>query len=247
MKVQHLSGLRIEELRLTLTLHVWERTPTFTLPMRLLLLLLLSTTVLAAEPPIRPEPKLTPGAVLEVTREDLCVAGYTKLVRNVPEAVKRQVYAMYGITSREPGEYEVDHLISLELGGSNSIKNLWPESYRTQPWNAHVKDKVENKLHRMVCSGEIDLKTAQQEIASDWIAAYQKYVGAEPTTVNASASPTTVHPAPSTSPQSSEVWVNTRSGVFWKQGTAYYGKTKEGKYMSEAEALQQGFHASKGH
>jgi hypothetical protein len=74
--------------------------------------------------------------------------------------VKRQVYAEYGITSHAPGEFEVDHLISLELGGSNSIRNLWPQSYRTQPWNARVKDRVENKLHQMVCKGEIDLKTA---------------------------------------------------------------------------------------
>jgi len=70
----------------------------------------------------------------------------------------------------------VDHLISLELGGSNSIKNLWPEPY-TGDLNAHVKDKLENKLHSLVCNGDIDLKTAQQEIATDWVAAYIKYIG----------------------------------------------------------------------
>jgi hypothetical protein len=70
-------------------------------------------------PPILPDPKLTPGDVLPVTKDDICVPGYTKKVRSVPEAVKRKAYAEYGITSHEPGEYEVDHLISLELGGSN--------------------------------------------------------------------------------------------------------------------------------
>jgi hypothetical protein len=69
----------------------------------------------------------------------------------------------------------VDHLISLELGGSNSLKNLWPESYSGE-WNAHVKDKLENDLHRRVCKGEVDLKDAQREIATDWIAAYKKYL-----------------------------------------------------------------------
>jgi 5-methylcytosine-specific restriction endonuclease McrA len=49
-------------------------------------------------------------------------------VRNVPAEMKRQVYHEYGITSHGSGEYEIDHLIPLELGGSNSIKNLWPES-----------------------------------------------------------------------------------------------------------------------
>ncbi len=82
-------------------------------------------------------------------------AGYASRVRAVPAAVKKQAYASYGITQHAPGEYEVDHLISLELGGSNSIKNLWPQSYKTKPWNAYVKDQLENKLHRMVCSGEL--------------------------------------------------------------------------------------------
>jgi hypothetical protein len=62
----------------------------------------------------------------------------------------------------------------LELGSSNSIKNLWPQSYRKQPWNAHVKDALENELHDEVCSGQMDLKAAQQAIASNWIDAYKR-------------------------------------------------------------------------
>jgi hypothetical protein len=108
--------------------------------------------------------------------DDICTPDYSKKVRNVPTSVKRRVFQEYGIISHEPGKYEVDHLISLELGGSNSIKNLWPESYRGQK-NAHVKDRLENRLHRLVCSGGLDLKTAQQEIAKDWLAAYRKYIG----------------------------------------------------------------------
>jgi hypothetical protein len=128
-----------------------------------------------ANSPLLPDPKMTPGATLPVATGDICVSGYSKKVRNVPNDVKEQVYAEYGITSHKPGEYEVDHLISLELGGSNSIKNLWPQSYVTQPWNAHVKDKLENELHNEVCSGKIDLPTAQHEIATDWIASYKKH------------------------------------------------------------------------
>jgi len=123
-----------------------------------------------------PDPVLTPGDTLEVTAADICVPGYSSKVRSVTDAVKKQVYLEYGITSRQPYEYEVDHLISLQLGGSNSIINLWPEPYAGD-WNARVKDKLENKLHRLVCDGGLDLKTAQQEIATDWVAAYLKYIG----------------------------------------------------------------------
>jgi hypothetical protein len=94
-----------------------------------LLMFLASAQVSTQQPPILPDPKLTPGAVLPVTKDDICVPGYTKKVRNVPKSVKDPVYAEYGITSHQPTECEIDHLIHLELGGSNSIKNLWPESF----------------------------------------------------------------------------------------------------------------------
>ena len=119
----------------------------------LLFLFSLAQIVLAQQPtPIVPDPKLTPGDAFEVTVQDLCVPGYARKVRSVPAEMKREVYREYGITSHGSGDYEVDHLIPLELGGSNSIKNLWPESHRTSPWNAQVKDRLEGKLHELVCS-----------------------------------------------------------------------------------------------
>lgn len=124
-----------------------------------------------------PNPNLTPGDALEVTAADICVRGYSKKVRNVPQRLKEQVYRAYGITSRQKGEYEIDHLVSLELGGSNSVRNLWPESYKTPTWNAHTKDRLENYLHQRICSGQEDIKEAQREIAVDWISSYRKYFG----------------------------------------------------------------------
>ena len=130
--------------------------------------------------PILPDTAKTPGATLDVTAADICVPGYSKKVRNVPAAVKRQAYALYAVRTHEPGEYEVDHLISLELGGSNSIKNLWPESFRTHPWNAYVKDALENDLHRRVCAGTMELSKAQYVIAHNWVIGYRIYVHPTP-------------------------------------------------------------------
>ena len=108
-----------------------------------------------------PDYHCTPGtAIRNVTRTEVCTSGYSKRVRNVSESLKRKVYLSYGIRSHSPGEYEVDHLVSLELGGSNSQKNLWPEK---QP-GARTKDNVENFLHRELCDGVISLKSAQSKI-----------------------------------------------------------------------------------
>lgn len=142
-------------------------------------------------PPVVPDSKLSPGDTLAVTAADICVPGYSKKVRNVPQSVKEAVYKEYGISQRESGEYEIDHIISLELGGSNSIKNLFPESYRTQPWNARVKDKLENRLHALVCTNKLDLETAQRAISTDWIVAYKKYVQETPDSVKENNSATT--------------------------------------------------------
>ena len=41
------------------------------------------------------------------------------------------------------------------------------------------------------------------------------------------------------------VWVNTDSHVYHKEGSRYYGRTKKGKYMTEAEAIKEGDKAAK--
>jgi hypothetical protein len=98
----------------------------------------------------------------------VCVVGYSSSVRSVSDAEKNAVYAEYGITSHAPDSYEVDHLISLELGGSNDIRNLWPEPY-AGAGGAHAKDAIENELHARVCSGQISLSLAQAEIVRWWV------------------------------------------------------------------------------
>ena len=135
--------------------------------------------------PVRalPDPAMTPGAVDRlVTLADLCPVAHPTAQRDATTYQKNIVFGEYGI-EREPdgnrigGPYKVDHLISLDLGGSNDLKNLWPLSYSATPWNAHRKDALENRLHALVCAGAISLTVAQAAIGADWIAAYRTYIG----------------------------------------------------------------------
>lgn len=124
-------------------------------------------------PDYLPNPNLTPGVILNVTKEEVCVKGYAGKVRHVPQSEKKQVYKEYQMDSKQqPCPCEVDHLISLELGGSNDIHNLWPQSYQGES-NAHKKDKLENYLHKKVCLGQMSLKEAQDCVSVDWVKCYQ--------------------------------------------------------------------------
>lgn len=120
-----------------------------------------------------PDSACTPGDVMETNTDKICQSGYAGSVRNVPDSEKNQVYAEYGIASHTAGQYEVDHLVSLELGGSNDISNLWPELASPKP-GFHEKDKVENYLHDQVCAGKISLQQAQVQIATNWLEVYNQ-------------------------------------------------------------------------
>ena len=145
--------------------------------------LLVTTVLLATTAHARdlPDPKLTPGVVRSgVTAADLCPVAHTPALRNVSESEKLAVYKSYGIAPHQgycavKEGCEVDHLVSLELGGANDQRNLWPQAYSGTVWNAHVKDKYENWLHAAVCSGKLTLEQAQVEIRIDWIAGYRSH------------------------------------------------------------------------
>jgi hypothetical protein len=121
-----------------------------------------------------PDAHLTPGATVLVGRQDVCSSAAPKN-RMVPVSLRKQVLDEYGVGNAEPRAYEVDYLITPALGGADDIRNLWPQSYAANGWNARVKDALEDRLHDLVCNGELDLTTAQREISTDWIAAYKKY------------------------------------------------------------------------
>src|SRR3954465_2423732 len=125
-----------------------------------------------------PDPRCTPGSRFSrATRAQVCRPGYASSVRNVSAAKKDAVYGAYGLRGHFNGRNgEVDHLVSLELGGSNSVANLFPEAASPRP-GSHEKDRLENALHREVCAGRISLARAQRLIARDWVAAYRARFG----------------------------------------------------------------------
>jgi hypothetical protein len=122
-----------------------------------------------------PNPNLTPGAIRQVKLSEVCSVGREQVVTDVPVSLRQEVFQEYGIANARPEDYEIDYLIAPRLGGIEDIRNLWPEPYQDRVWNAHVKDALEERLHEMVCSGQLDLHTAQHDIATDWIAAYKRY------------------------------------------------------------------------
>jgi hypothetical protein len=104
-------------------------------------------------------------------------------------------------------------------------------------WNAQVKDRLEDKLHELVCSGQLDLTTAQQAIASNWIEACKKYLSPNP-------------PIPLSRARrvleavnmAGQVWVNARSGkarvaLLWQNqtGPTHVRRRSNAERLSTAE------------
>jgi len=120
-----------------------------------------------------PVASITPGATWDVDVEELC-SGATHM-RPITAAMRAEVLNAYGVEDVPSDQYELDYLITPELGGATDARNLWPQRYESPVWNARVKDELERLLPQLVCNRKLDLATAQREMASDWIAAYKKY------------------------------------------------------------------------
>ncbi|BAM89792.1 exported hypothetical protein [Bradyrhizobium oligotrophicum S58] len=138
-----------------------------------------------------PDPMLTRGAIdSRLTPKYIC-SHSTSERRSVSTAQKKEIFAAYGVPFKDRARYEVDHFIPLSLGGVNTCTNpdesedvtcnLWPEPHqksfrRIAPWGSETKDKLENRLYRLMCAGQISLEEARSAITSDWEEGYRQYV-----------------------------------------------------------------------
>src|ERR1700756_2628001 len=117
--------------------------------------------------------------------------------------------------------------LAVSIGGSTSQSLAGILSHGLR---GRVKDRLEDRLHALVISRKLDLKTTQREIATDWIAAYKKYIGPSPVSGRhhpgyaGSALPESRGEGAATEPSAAKVWVNTSSGKFFRPGQQWYGK-----------------------
>ena len=114
----------------------------------------------------RPRTRCSPGATDSRLTNDnvaqtICMRGDTRTLRNISSVVKQAVYSEYGIPRGERHRYVIDHLIPLEVGGSNDIKNLWLQP-KSGAQSTDAQDRVENDPHHRVCAGLTSLESAQQ-------------------------------------------------------------------------------------
>ena len=107
-----------------------------------------------------PDRTLTPGLVRPLSTATVCATKWGRDRRHVTEAMRRQVFAAYGIAWANRAQYEVDHDIPRELAGADAMANLWPQPLA----EARIKDREENRLHRAVCAGQINLISAQEQM-----------------------------------------------------------------------------------
>jgi hypothetical protein len=140
-----------------------------------LLVTLVSTPACIAEPALTvdeselgttPDEELTPGSLCTDEHPDFDGYRYAEQVphcrRSVSSSRKNRVYAAYGVPPEERSGYEVDHRISLALGGDNSMTNLWP----LLDEDARRKARLEQQLYLDLLHGEITQADAIATILS---------------------------------------------------------------------------------
>ena len=129
--------------------------------------LLFFRAAIPAQQEFLPDPKLTPGRI----------AASEKDRGGVTVAMEQKVFARYRLAWERRGEFKIDHLIPSELGGADTIDNLWPQRVKARPYGADRKELLTEVLLQKIRAGKMTLAQAQVEIRRDWIDAFIDHVG----------------------------------------------------------------------
>ena len=121
----------------------------------------------SAQDALLPNPKLTPG---RVAKRDKDRGGVTL-------KMEQKVFARYRLPWTRRNEFKIDHLIPVELGGADTINNLWPQSLRTKPYGADRKELLTEVLLTRIRVGQMTVAQAQEQISRDWIDTFIDHLG----------------------------------------------------------------------
>lgn len=133
-----------------------------------LLILAVGRFAWASDPTMMlPDPSLTPGKVAAGPRD----------LRGVTFGMEQHVFTRYRIPPERHGQFRIDHLIPLELGGADDISNLWPQPVKIRPYNPRRKEMLTKRLIELIAAGLMTRTQAQEVIRRDWISAYVDYIG----------------------------------------------------------------------
>jgi len=120
-----------------------------------------------AQEPLLPNPKLTPGRIAERDKDR----------GGVSLKMEKKVFSRYRLPWLRRAEFKIDHLIPIELGGADTIDNLWPQSAGAKPYGADRKELLTEVFLERIARKQITLEQAQEQIRKDWIDAFIDHVG----------------------------------------------------------------------
>ena len=120
-----------------------------------------------AQETLLPNPKLTPGRVAQSEKDR----------GGVTVEMEQKVFARYRLPWSSRAAFKIDHLIPLELGGADTIDNLWPQRLRARPYGPDRKELLTEVLLQRIARGQITLEQAQEQISRDWIDAFIDHLG----------------------------------------------------------------------
>lgn len=135
------------------------------------LIILSALFVLAAEvgadETLLPNPKLTPGRIAQSDKDR----------GGVTVEMEQKVFARYRLPWAGRAAFKIDHLIPLELGGADTIDNLWPQRLRARPYGPDRKELLTEVFLQRIAKRQMTLEEAQEQIRRDWIDAFIDHVG----------------------------------------------------------------------